>query len=67
LTKKPKPSSGKKKTSIINGAGLTGGLWKNENKSILITCTKLTSKWIKDLNTKPNTLNLIEEKVEKSL
>jgi hypothetical protein len=29
--------------------------------------TKLTSKWIKDLNTKPDTLNLIEEKVEKSL
>ena len=30
-------------------------------------CTKLKSKWIKDLNIKPDTLNLIEEKVEKSL
>ena len=29
--------------------------------------TKLKSKWIKDLNIKPNTLNLIEEKVGKSL
>ena len=28
-------------------------------------CTKL--KWIKDLNIKPNTLNLLEEKVGKSL
>jgi hypothetical protein len=29
--------------------------------------TKLKSKWIKDLNVKPDTLNLIEEKVRKSL
>ena len=26
-------------------------------------CTKLKSKWIKDLNIQPTTLNLIEEKV----
>ena len=29
----------------------------------LSPCTKLKSKWIKDLNIKPVTLNLIEEKV----
>ena len=29
--------------------------------------TKLKSKWLNDLNIKPNTLNLIEEKVGKSL
>ena len=33
----------------------------------LLPCTKLKSKWIKDLNIKPDTLNLIEEKVGKSL
>jgi hypothetical protein len=33
----------------------------------LSSCTKLKSKWIKDLNIKPDTLNLIEEKVGKSL
>jgi hypothetical protein len=33
----------------------------------LLPCTKLKSKWIKDLNIKPDTLNLIEEKVEKSV
>jgi hypothetical protein len=27
------------------------------------TCTKLNSKWTKDLNTKPSTLKRIEEKV----
>jgi hypothetical protein len=29
----------------------------------LSPCTKLKSQWIKDLNIKPDTLNLIEEKV----
>jgi hypothetical protein len=33
----------------------------------LSPCIKLKSKWIKDLNIKPDTLNLIEEKVGKSL
>ena len=33
----------------------------------LSLCTKLKSKWIKDLNIKPTTLNLIEEKVGSTL
>ena len=33
----------------------------------LSPCTKLKSKWIKDFNIKPNTLNLIEKKVGKNL
>jgi hypothetical protein len=33
----------------------------------LSPCTKLNSKWIKELHIKPETLNLIEEKVRKSL
>ena len=33
----------------------------------LSSCTKLKSKWVKDLNIKPNRPNLIEEKVGKSL
>ena len=33
----------------------------------LSPCTKLKSKWIKDLNIKPATLNLIEEKVRSTL
>jgi hypothetical protein len=33
----------------------------------LSPCTKLRSKWIKDLHIKPDTLKLIKEKVEKSL
>jgi hypothetical protein len=33
----------------------------------LSPCTSLKSKWIKNLNIKPETQNLIEEKVGKSL
>jgi hypothetical protein len=33
----------------------------------LSPCTKLKSKWIKDLHVKPNTLKIIEEKLGKSL
>ena len=33
----------------------------------LSPCTKLKSKWIKDLNIKPDALNLIEEKMGNSL
>jgi hypothetical protein len=33
----------------------------------LSPCTKLKSKWIKDLNINPGTLNQIEEKEGKSL
>ena len=33
----------------------------------LSPCTKLKSKWIKDLNIKPATMNLIEEKVGSTL
>ena len=35
--------------------------------SYLSPCTKLKSKWIKDLNKKPTTLNLTEEKVGSTL
>jgi hypothetical protein len=31
------------------------------------TCKEFKSKWIKDLNIKPDTLNLIEKKVRKSI
>jgi hypothetical protein len=33
----------------------------------LSPCTKLKSSWIKDLHIKPETLNLIEDKVGESL
>jgi hypothetical protein len=69
LTKEVKPSSGKKE-SIFNK-----WCWFNRRLAcrrmqidpILISCTKLKSKWIKDLHIKLDTLKLIEKKVGKSL
>jgi hypothetical protein len=38
-----------------------------QNDPFLSPCTKLKSRWIKDLHIKPDTLKLIEEKMGKSL
>jgi hypothetical protein len=38
-----------------------------QKDSYLSACTKLKSKWIKDLNIKPDTLNLSEENMGNSL
>jgi hypothetical protein len=69
LTKKPKPSSGKKTAFSTNSAHLTGDLHAEGCKLIhfLSPCTKLKSKWIKYVHIKQDMLNLIEEKVGKSL
>jgi hypothetical protein len=37
--------------------------YRRMQRNILSYCTKLEFKWIKDLNIKSNTLNLIEENV----
>jgi hypothetical protein len=65
LTKKPKSSSGKRTSFSTDGAGLTGGLHVEECELTysLPSCTKLKSKWIKELYIRPETLNLLEEKV----
>ena len=65
LTKMPKIYNGKKKASSINCAGLF--VEKMKLDPYLSPCTKLKSKWVKDLNIKPDILNLMEEKVEKTL
>ena len=49
-----------RKEASTNGVGVTGC-------QSVERCPKLKSKWIKDLNIKPDTLNLIEEKVGNSL
>ena len=47
-------------------AQLAVRMYKNDN-SFLSPCTKLKSKWIKDLYIKPGTLKLLEQKVGKTL
>ena len=47
-------------------------MWMSARRSMqtdpfLSPCTKLNSRWMKDLNIKPDTLNLIEEKVKNTV
>ena len=57
----------RKKTAFsTNVAGTTGG-YHVEECEFLSLCTKVNSKWIRELHIKPGTLKLIEEKVGESL
>jgi hypothetical protein len=72
LIKELKPSSGKKtkKDNIfIKSCWLTWQLScrRIQTDPFLSPCTKLKSKWIKELHINPETLKLIEENVGKSL
>ena len=60
---------GKKKTSSINGAGITGCLYiPTEDVCICIYHPAQNwNGWLKDLNIKQDTLNLMEKKVGNSL
>jgi hypothetical protein len=63
LMRKPKPYSGKN-DSIFNKCWWSNRMptCKLQIDPYLPPYTKLKSKWIKDFNIKPDTLNLIEEK-----
>jgi hypothetical protein len=67
LTKELKPSSGKKDSIFNKWCWWWSACRRMKIDPFLSPCTKLKSKWIKDLHIKPDTLKLIEEKVGKSL
>ena len=68
MTRELKTSGGKKTAFSTNGGGTTDGDCRSMRiDPFLSPCTKVTSKWIKELLIKPETVKLIEEKVGKSL
>jgi hypothetical protein len=69
LTKEVKPSRGKKTASSTNGAGSTGSYHVEELELIhsYLLVQSSSTRVIKELHIKPETLKLIEEKVGKSL
>jgi hypothetical protein len=66
--KLPKTYDGQKTTSSTNVAWKTGYLHaETKTGSMFSSCTSINSKWIKDLNIRPKTLKLVQERAGNTL
>ena len=69
MTKEARLYNGEKTVSSTNTAGKTGQLHvkKNEIRSFFNTIQKISSRWIKELNVRQDTIKLLEENIGRTL